>query len=104
KATGVPLARIATRLIMGVPLSEMALAGFEPPARLSVKGVVLPFNKFPTLIPGLGPEMQSTGEAMGVGLTFQSALAKALLGAGSPTPADTLSTPSGPMLIEGRTV
>jgi carbamoylphosphate synthase large subunit len=82
----------------------MALAGFEPPARVSVKAVVLPFNKFPTLMPVLGPEMQSTGEAMGVGLTFQAALAKALLGAGSPSPADTLATQSEPMLIEGRTV
>jgi carbamoyl-phosphate synthase large subunit len=103
KATGVPLARIATRLILGVPLSEMALAGYEPPARVSVKAVVLPFNKFPTLMPVLGPEMQSTGEAMGVGLTFRAALAKALLGAGSTAPADPLPAPSDPMLIEGRT-
>lgn len=103
KATGVPLARIATRLIMGVALSEIALAGYEPPARVSVKAVVLPFNKFPTLRPVLGPEMQSTGEAMGVGVTFRAALNKALLGAGSPVQADPPPASSAPMLIEGRT-
>jgi carbamoyl-phosphate synthase large subunit len=102
KATGVPLARIATRLMMGVPLSEIALSGYEPPARVSVKAVVLPFNKFPALMPVLGPEMQSTGEAMGVGLTFQDALAKAFMGAGVPVPADPPPTSSAPMLIEGR--
>jgi carbamoyl-phosphate synthase large subunit len=82
KATGVPLASIATRLIMGVPLSEMALGPVNPTGRVSVKAVVLPFNKFPTLLPVLGPEMQSTGEAMGTGPDFETALARAYLGAG----------------------
>jgi carbamoyl-phosphate synthase large subunit len=85
KATGVPLARIATRLIMGASLQE---SGVHPPTtngRISVKTVVLPFSKFPSLVPVLGPEMQSTGEAMGVDSTFEGALAKARLGAGSRT-------------------
>jgi len=85
KATGVPLARIATRLILGERLAAMPeLADFHHvrEGQISVKAVVLPFNKFPTLDPVLGPEMQSTGESMGVGLSFADALAKAQLGAG----------------------
>jgi carbamoyl-phosphate synthase large subunit len=85
KATGVPLARLATRLILGERLSHMAEMGeFKPSTdgRVSVKAVVLPFSKFPTLNPVLGPEMQSTGESMGVGMDFTAALAKARLGAG----------------------
>ena len=82
KATGVPLARIATRLIMGAPLSEMALHNQKPPGRVSVKSVVLPFDKFPTLLPVLGPEMQSTGETMGTGQDFATAFHKAQLAAG----------------------
>jgi len=84
KATGVALARIATRLILGARLSNMPeLANFLPsPGRVSVKAVVLPFSKFPALDPVLGPEMQSTGESMGVGINFTDALAKANLGAG----------------------
>jgi carbamoyl-phosphate synthase large subunit len=87
KATGVPLARIATRLILGARLSNMPeLANFHPqPGRVSVKAVVLPFSKFPALDPVLGPEMQSTGESMGVGINFTDALAKANLGAGKRT-------------------
>jgi carbamoyl-phosphate synthase large subunit len=49
---------------------------------VSVKVVVLPFKKFPTLVPVLGPEMQSTGETMGTGADFATALGKARLGAG----------------------
>jgi carbamoyl-phosphate synthase large subunit len=82
KATGVPLAAIATRLIMGVPLREMEIGPVNPAGKVSVKAVVLPFNKFPGLMPVLGPEMQSTGEAMGVGPDFDTALARAYLGAG----------------------
>jgi carbamoyl-phosphate synthase large subunit len=82
KATGVPLATIATRLIMGVPLREMDLGPVNPSGKVSVKAVVLPFNKFPTLMPVLGPEMQSTGEAMGSAPDFETALARAYLGAG----------------------
>ena len=76
KATGVPLARIATRLIMGEQLAGMNLRA-EANGRVSVKSVVLPFNKFPQLVPVLGPEMQSTGESMGTGPDLATALAKA---------------------------
>jgi carbamoyl-phosphate synthase large subunit len=84
KATGVALARIATRLILGARISNMPeLANFHPrDSRVSVKAVVLPFSKFPALDGVLGPEMQSTGESMGVGINFTDALAKANLGAG----------------------
>jgi carbamoyl-phosphate synthase large subunit len=76
KATGVPLARVATRLIMGERLAGMDLRA-DANGRVSVKSVVLPFNKFPQLVPVLGPEMQSTGESMGTGPDLATALAKA---------------------------
>jgi carbamoyl-phosphate synthase large subunit len=76
KATGVPLARIATRLIIGERLADMDLRA-NANGRVSVKSVVLPFNKFPQLVPVLGPEMQSTGESMGTGPDLATALAKA---------------------------
>jgi carbamoyl-phosphate synthase large subunit len=82
KATGLPLARIATQVIMGMPLSEMALDLRRAGGRVSVKAVVLPFKKFPTLVPVLGPEMQSTGETMGTGEDFATALRKARVSAG----------------------
>jgi carbamoyl-phosphate synthase large subunit len=82
KATGLPLARLATQVIMGTPLSEMALDAPRQSHRVSVKAVVLPFKKFPTLLPVLGPEMQSTGETMGTGEDFATALRKARQGAG----------------------
>ena len=56
------------------------------PCYFSVKEAVLPFNKFPGIDPILGPEMKSTGEAMGVGDTFAEAYAKAELGASDPIP------------------
>jgi carbamoyl-phosphate synthase large subunit len=83
KATGVPLARVATRLIMGASLEEVGIRPLEPKRPVAVKAVVLPFDKIPTLVPVLGPEMQSTGEAMGVGPDFATAFAKARLGAGA---------------------
>ncbi|MDQ3705902.1 MAG: carbamoyl-phosphate synthase large subunit [Chloroflexota bacterium] len=82
KATGLPLARIATQAIMGTPLSETELDQKRATGKVSVKAVVLPFKKFPTLVPVLGPEMQSTGETMGIAPDFATALRKARLGAG----------------------
>ncbi|HEX8600691.1 MAG TPA: ATP-grasp domain-containing protein, partial [Chloroflexia bacterium] len=82
KATGLPLARIATQAIMGTPLSEVELDQQRATGQVSVKVVVLPFKKFPTLVPVLGPEMQSTGETMGTAPDFVTALRKARLGAG----------------------
>jgi carbamoyl-phosphate synthase large subunit len=88
KATGVPLARIATHLIAGQSLKDQQIESYPRPDRVSVKAVVFPFNKFPQLDRALGPEMQSTGESMGTGPDFATALEKAQLGAGTrPAPA-----------------
>lgn len=81
KASGVPLADIGVRAILGERLRDMGAP--EPRTdRISVKQVVLPFRIFPQLPPLLGPEMQSTGESMGSGRTFAEAYWKAWLGAG----------------------
>jgi carbamoyl-phosphate synthase large subunit len=87
KATGIPLARLATQAILGTPVAAMTTQPTVPAGRVSVKTVVLPFDKFPALPRVLGPEMQSTGEAMGVDTTYAGALAKARLAAGQRTPA-----------------
>jgi carbamoyl-phosphate synthase large subunit len=84
KATGIPLAKIAAKAIMGKSLSEMGYTEEEPPKCISVKEVVLPFNKLPGADPILGPEMRSTGEVMGVDYDFGLAFYKAELAAGNP--------------------
>ncbi|MCH1919147.1 carbamoyl-phosphate synthase large subunit [Shewanella sp. A3A] len=81
KATGVPLAKIAARVMAGQSLEQQGFTQEVIPPYYSVKEVVLPFNKFPGVDPLLGPEMRSTGEVMGVGETFAEAYAKAQLGA-----------------------
>ncbi|MCL1058316.1 carbamoyl-phosphate synthase large subunit [Shewanella gelidimarina] len=81
KATGVPLAKIAARVMAGQSLKSQNVTEEVIPPFFSVKEVVLPFNKFPGVDPLLGPEMRSTGEVMGVGDTFAEAYAKAQLGA-----------------------
>ncbi|MFI3246269.1 MAG: carbamoyl-phosphate synthase large subunit [Ferrimonas sp.] len=81
KATGVPLAKIAARVMAGISLQQQRFTDEVIPPYFSVKEVVLPFNKFPGVDPLLGPEMRSTGEVMGVGDTFAEAFAKAQLGA-----------------------
>jgi carbamoyl-phosphate synthase large subunit len=81
KASGIPLADLAIRAILGQPLHATAV----PPLRsdrVCVKEVALPFRVFPGLTPVLGPEMQSTGESMGIGPTFATAYWKAQLGVG----------------------
>ncbi|KKA44292.1 MULTISPECIES: carbamoyl-phosphate synthase large subunit [unclassified Salinivibrio] len=82
KATGVPLAKIAARVMAGRSLAEQGFVKEVIPPYYSVKEVVLPFNKFPGVDPLLGPEMRSTGEVMGVGDTFAEAFAKADLACG----------------------
>jgi carbamoyl-phosphate synthase large subunit len=81
KASGIPLADLAVRAILGERLSGLRI---DAPRidRICVKNVVFPFRVFPGLDPTLGPEMQSTGESMGVGATFAVAYWKAWLGAG----------------------
>lgn len=80
KATGVPLAKVAARVMAGKTLAELGMRDTVIPPYFSVKEVVLPFNKFPGVDPILGPEMRSTGEVMGVGRSFAEAFAKAMAG------------------------
>ena len=87
KATGVPLAKVATRVILGEKLREMGLGNsLETNGHFSVKAPVFPFDRFAGVDPLLGPEMRSTGEAMGIDRTFGGAFAKALTAAGQTLP------------------
>jgi carbamoyl-phosphate synthase large subunit len=86
KATGVALARLATRCMLGEKLADQNVAGESLPEYFSVKEAVFPFVKFPGVDTLLGPEMKSTGEVMGVGRNFGEAFAKALLAAGDALP------------------
>ncbi|MFT5162244.1 MAG: carbamoyl-phosphate synthase large subunit [Alteromonadaceae bacterium] len=88
KATGVPLAKIAARVMAGKSLAEQGITKETIPPYYSVKEVVMPFNKFAGVDPLRGPEMRSTGEVMGVGETFADAYAKAQLGASNTVPKD----------------
>jgi carbamoyl-phosphate synthase large subunit len=82
KATGLPLAKIAARVMAGRSLKEQGVIAERSPSYFSVKEAVFPFNKFPDADPILGPEMKSTGEVMGTGRTFGEAYAKAQAGSG----------------------
>jgi carbamoyl-phosphate synthase large subunit len=86
KAIGMPLARLAARVIAGEKLADLAPDGAPEPTLVSVKKPVLPFGRFPGEDALLGPEMKSTGEVMGRDLDFGRALAKAHLGSGEPLP------------------
>ena len=87
KAIGVPLARAAALCMAGRTLEETGLDRERRVNHFSVKEAVFPFIKFPGVDSLLGPEMQSTGEVMGVGRTFGEAYAKALLATGVELPA-----------------
>jgi carbamoyl-phosphate synthase large subunit len=86
KATGQPLARIATRLMAGETLAEVGLSHEPQPPLQTIKEAVLPFRRFPGADTVLGPEMRSTGEVMGSADSFGMAYAKAELGAGEALP------------------
>jgi carbamoyl-phosphate synthase large subunit len=90
KATGVPLAKIATRVMMGATLHELREDGVlrTPVAsgHVAVKEAVLPWRRFPGEDTLLGPEMKATGEVMGIGGSVGAAYAKALLAAGHVVP------------------
>ncbi len=87
KATGVPWAVLATKVMMGKKLKELGISDQRIlPPHVSVKSVVIPFRKFPGAEISLGPEMRSTGEVMGIASTFGLAFAKAQLGAGQNLP------------------
>ena len=92
KATGVPLAKVASRVMLGATLAELRAEGLlKPPSRnghVSIKEAVLPFNRFPEVDPALGPEMRSTGEVMGIDTTFGLAFYKAELAAGTVLPTE----------------
>ncbi|MEX2525196.1 MAG: carbamoyl-phosphate synthase large subunit [Gammaproteobacteria bacterium] len=86
KATGVSLARIAARCMVGESLASQGVERVPTPSYYSVKEAVFPFIKFPGVDSILGPEMKSTGEVMGIGENFGEAFAKAQLGAGNEIP------------------
>lgn len=86
KASGVPLAKIAARVMAGISLKEQGVTQEVIPSLYSVKEAVFPFIKFPGVDTILGPEMRSTGEVMGVGKTFAEAFLKAQVGAGERLP------------------
>ncbi len=86
KATGVPLARIAARVLLGEKLDDMDLPEDLPLLNVAVKEAVFPFNKFPDADPLLGPEMRSTGEVMGFADSFGLAFAKAQIAADGSLP------------------
>jgi carbamoyl-phosphate synthase large subunit len=95
KATGVPLAMVAARVMVGQTLDELRGEGLLPAAvrgrvpvlnHVSVKEAVLPFDRFPGVDTLLGPEMRSTGEVMGVDVTFGLAFAKSQMAAGTRLP------------------
>jgi carbamoyl-phosphate synthase large subunit len=86
KATGVPLAKLAARIMVGRKLVDLGMTSEVIPGHISVKESVFPFNKFPGVDTLLGPEMKSTGEVMGIGVSFGQAFAKAQLGAGMRLP------------------
>jgi carbamoyl-phosphate synthase large subunit len=91
KATGVPLAKIASRIMLGATLQQLRDEGLlKPPVtgHTSVKEAVLPFNRFPEVDPALGPEMRSTGEVMGIDTTFGLAFAKSQAASYSALPKD----------------
>ncbi len=87
KATGLPLAKIAARCMVGQALGKQGVTQEVVPPYYSVKEAVFPFVKFPGVDTLLGPEMKSTGEVMGVGETFAEAFVKSQLAAGVRLPA-----------------
>ena len=82
KATGVPLAKVASLVMSGKSLESLSVVKETIPKHIAVKEAVLPFNKFPNTDTLLGPEMRSTGEVMGIASDFGKAFAKAEIGAG----------------------
>ena len=88
KATGIQLAKVAARCMVGDTLAEQGITKEVTPPYFSVKEAVFPFVKFPGVDTILGPEMKSTGEVMGVGKTFGEAFVKSQMGAGTKLPTE----------------
>ncbi|MBM3215500.1 carbamoyl-phosphate synthase large subunit, partial [Candidatus Poribacteria bacterium] len=86
KAIGVPLAKLAARVMTGKTLAELGYTRELVPEYFSVKAPVFPFERLPGADPLLGPEMKSTGEVMGIDPDFGKAFARAQIGTGHPLP------------------
>ncbi len=86
KAIGVPLAKLATKVMLGKTLQELGFTKPIRPKHISVKEAVFPFNRFPNVDILLGPEMKSTGEVMGIDHSFGLAFAKSQMAAGFKMP------------------
>ena len=87
KATNIPLANLATKIIMGKKIKDLGLLNYKPDIRwYSIKEAVFPFNRFAGVDPILGPEMKSTGEVMGIDKSFEIAFWKAEIAAGQVLP------------------
>jgi carbamoyl-phosphate synthase large subunit len=89
KATGIQLAKVAARCMVGQSLASQGVTREVTPPYFSIKEAVFPFVKFPGVDTILGPEMKSTGEVMGVGKTFGEAFVKSQMGAGTRLPRPT---------------
>jgi carbamoyl-phosphate synthase large subunit len=96
KSIGVPLAKIATKIMAGKTLAELGLDREIVPQHFAVKESVFPFVKFPGVDTLLGPEMRSTGEVMGLGESFAEAFGKAMLASGFKLP------PEGKVFVSVR--
>ena len=88
KATGIPWAKVAAKVMVGRRLDELDLPPERELGHISVKEVVLPFDRFPEADPVLSPEMRSTGEVMGISSTFPAAFLKSQSAAGGALPAE----------------
>ena len=88
KAIGVPLAKVATRVMLGESLHDLGLVGESKIHHVAVKAPVFPFQKLPGVDTILGPEMKSTGEVMGIDTSLGRAYYKAMVAAGNPLPSE----------------
>jgi len=88
KATGISWAKLAAKVMAGMSLEELGVAPPPRPVQTSVKESVFPFTKFPGVDVILGPEMRSTGEVMGIDMSFALAFAKSQMAAGVSLPTE----------------
>ena len=88
KAIGVPLAKLATQVMLGKSLKELGFTAPIRPDHIAVKEAVFPFSRFPNVDILLGPEMKSTGEVMGIDRSFGMAFAKSQMAAGFHLPTE----------------
>ena len=101
KAIGVPLAKLATKVMLGKSLQELGFTKPVRPKHISVKEAVFPFSRFPNVDILLGPEMKSTGEVMGIDRTFGMAFAKSQMAVGLQDAACGEGLPQRPRFLQG---